>query len=150
MLVLEAVAHDARHDAVALEGDPGVFGGDEQVRDARFAAGDERVAFFVKGDGAGEQVGGVGQDVAVLADAGDVAGLFEGAQDFLEQRAVIGAEAEFFGERDLVEGLVFGGGEQAQDFRLQNLLVVRGRGRRLLLLRLILLFGRRGLLPGGC
>ncbi len=70
-------------------------------------------------DDAGEKIGGVGQDVAVLLDAGDRAFLFHLAQEFLQTRAVVGLEAEFLGEFDLVEGLVFGLGEQAQNFRAQ-------------------------------
>ena len=125
MLVLEAVAHDAREDLVSLEGDGGVLGGDKQVGDPRLAADDKGVALFVEGDGAREEVGGVGQDVAVLADARDVAGLFQGAQGFLEVRTVVGAEAEFLGEGDLVEGLVLGRTQEAQDLGPEGLVVRR-------------------------
>ena len=64
-------------------------------------------AGLVNLDFPGDEIGLRRQDVAILADARDVAGALEIAQRLLERAAVVALHPERAGELDLVERPVF-------------------------------------------
>ena len=69
-------AIDAGDDKIAVEGGAGVFGCDVEIGGS-VGWNDEGEAFGVKLDGAGDEIGGVGGNPLIPANASDSVGFFE-------------------------------------------------------------------------
>ena len=101
-----AFVHEARDHFVAVHRRAHIHGGDEDVLDAGGFAEQMGVAARVDLELAGDEVGVARDDVAVLANAGDLAGGLEFAEDFAQLGAFFAGPAEGFGELDFVEGSI--------------------------------------------
>ena len=110
------IAGDPGHDAIAVHGGAGVLRGNEEVLLAGLIlAGEEGETGLVNVQQAGDEVGFGGEDVAILADAGDLAGALQFAQRFVQVHPHAALAAEGFGELGLVERAVIRCGKDAQD-----------------------------------
>ncbi len=116
------IARDAGHDAIAVHGGAGVLGRDEEILFARFVfLREEGVAGLMNVEQAGDEVGFGGEDVAILPDAGDLAGAFHFAQGLVQIHAHAAFAPEGFGQLGFVERAVFRRAQEAEDAFLKGL-----------------------------
>jgi hypothetical protein len=109
------VARDPGHDPVAVHCRAGVFGRDKDVACIGAFAREETKTGLVDLNLAGHEVGFGRKDVAVLADARDLAGSFQFAQRIFQVAPVLALEAEGAGQLFLVERAVLGRPEEGEN-----------------------------------
>ena len=81
---------------------------------------------MVNGQRAGNQVGLIRQDVTILANPRDIAGVLHFAQGAAEFDALVWSQPEFARYFDMIERAIVGLGEKAQNGFAQRLVVFHG------------------------
>ena len=111
------IPRNARDDAIAIHGGAGVFRRDEDVAlVVAFFPNEKGKARLVHVQLASDKISRCGKDVAILADARDLASAFEVAQRLLERAAAVALQPERTGELLFVERAIFRRPHQCENF----------------------------------
>ena len=113
------VARDPGDDAVAVHGGAGVFRRDEDVAFGVIFPDQKAEAALVNLEFPGDEVSLGGEDVAILANARDLAVALEMAERFLEQAAMVALHPEGAAKLDFIERPIFRPAHEGEDSGLE-------------------------------
>ena len=109
------ITRDPRNDAVAVHRRASIFGRNKNVALVGTFAGEKCKASLMDLQLSGDEVRRLRKDVAILADAGDLAGALQLTQRFLQSAPILALESECAGELGQVERPVFRRAQERED-----------------------------------